>query len=367
MFSNHVISSFHNPHLNPEMVEMEEFHKPIIDFNKYIFEKGAEWNYVVGVPLNFAMDFTKSVSPNVALGITLGWNYLDGLYALGMGILQLCDKDNYRQAQTKAKGVLNIISGIQLFVFSYNPALTAALGLTGGAALAGPSFALAMACDLIAACIDFCNALKENDILGWMEERTKEYEYNRKRIETLKQEKGDSENKKLNEKLNALKEKNLSLKKDIDVRSKVYCESAIYSNLAKQDKINKLQNIFAASGYQEYNFNFAMLTKEDVETDSQIQNQLKKTLNSNTATMIFKVASFIGMTLLAISAFVACPYLLPIGLAIVGLVAAAYLIRNSHEIISTVKNHFGFFSQNNQAKEKSPSNENEEIVSPGPL
>ena len=121
------------------------------------------------------------------LGIALGWNYADSVYSITQGIRQILDEEDYRQTQNKIKGIVNIISGIEMFVFSYNPALTAALGLAGGAALASPAFALAMLCDLITATIDFYNAQKEVEFQGWLEERIKEINYLEKRIETLRE------------------------------------------------------------------------------------------------------------------------------------------------------------------------------------
>lgn len=91
------------------------------------------------------------------------WNYLDGACSVAVGLSQLLDEDDYRQGQLKVKGVLNILSGVQLFLLSYNPPLIAALGITGAPTiLAGASFALAMAVDLVCATMDYMNARTES-------------------------------------------------------------------------------------------------------------------------------------------------------------------------------------------------------------
>lgn len=348
-----------------EVLDTLEFKRsPIMCFYEYLGITAGEWNYFVFTGLNYVSTFTKAIPKPVGLGLTLGWNYLDGIYAMGLGAIQLLDEEDYRQTQNKVKGIVNIISGVQSFLFSYNPAVTAALGLAGGAALAAPSFALAMACDLVTAAIDCYNANKEVAFEGWLEERVQEFEYNENRIQKFENElmqlnEKKSKNKEdvsqinyLEIKIESLKEKNQTIENNIYARSRVYCHGLgqekipVNGNeenikLVRRDNVTRiLNNINATSNIHAFSDSARIInklnlkiTEEDKKIDANMQNELNTNLIKNKYNLALKIGSFVGMALLAGSAFVACPPLLFLGLGITTVVAVAYLNKNGDELL----------------------------------
>lgn len=333
----------------------------------HMLGSGAEWNYTVGVPLTIGQTITSICNPANAFdsaaactGLAVGWNYADGVLAIAAGVTQLMDKENYRQSQNKAKGLLNIISGIQLFAFSYNPALTAALGLTGGAALAAPSFALAMLCDLINASIDLYNAEVESTFEGWLEERYKELQYNNDRVAELKKQRtllqADSSSKRkrdfslfsnnsteqkiqeISETIERIEQSKIKpIKERIDVLTRVYIQDA-----GEDKKDEYKENVLAIR--KQYGITDALSDTPISQADRNdyrafIYKQEKAAIQAR-ITFALKVASFIGMSLLAVAAFTTCPPVLIVGLTITAVVATAYLIRNSKKIHAAVNEFF---------------------------
>jgi hypothetical protein len=341
-----------------ELIKLFELRKsPVLRFYEYLGTTGAEWNYAVGVPLNYAMAFSQAIPPAAGLGITLGWNYLDAVYAIGLGTLQLQDEEDYRQAQNKVKGLLNIVSGVQMFLLSYNPPVAALMGL-GGAALAAPSFALAMGCDLIIASIDFFNAHKEVKFEGWLEERAKEIAYDRARIEKFEtkiialEQKTDPrdklEIKYLKAKIGKLETKIAKNADDIYARSRVHCIDSRHDIVEESiENKRKIKNILLKYDFvkdeKELDKKLDETVKDsDHKTEKRIQTQLTKNYKQNKINLALKTASFVGMTLLAVSGFVACPPVLIAGLAITAIVAAIYIYRNSDKILNSLSK-FGLF------------------------
>lgn len=332
---------------------------------EHVLSSGAEWNYSAGVPLSIGQTITSYANPAnsfdgaaACTGLAVGWNYADGLLAIATGVTQLLDKENYRQSQNKAKGILNIISGIQLFAFSYNPALTTALGLTGGAALASPSFALAMFCDLINASIDLYNAEVESTFEGWLEERYKELKYNNERIEALEKQitllSTDAQNnqqfrlfpgKSNAEKISEIRETIARIKKtkiepimqQVDTYTRVYLQDA---GANKDEYTKSVMAIRARYGIKD-TINQLPVTDSDRNDYKAFMYQQEKAVIQARITLALKVASFIGMSLLAVAAFTTCPPVLFVGLAITAVVATAYIIRNSHKIHAGLKGLIG--------------------------
>ena len=326
---------------------------------QYVIDHGAEWNYIIGVPLNYVMAYTESIPVTAGSGITLGWNYLDAVYQLGLGIQQMTNQTDYRQTELKIKGALNILSGLQMMVFTYNPALTAALGLAGGAALAGPSFVFAMMCDVVTTLIDFCHAQKEVNIKRWFSERGKELAFYNKKITELNRKITDAKAAQrragfihsLEKQLDLFKNKKQIAQDELAKRARVYCYTNKYSTELYQHKQTFVLNAVTSAGYQDFNLD-AICKKPDSDEDIIVdgkyvdkdveaaetawdatkQKDLEKERNTMVFNLALRTASLIGMTILAVSAFVACPYLMPIGFAVVTLVATIYLIRNSKEI-----------------------------------
>jgi hypothetical protein len=285
------------------------------------------------------------LSPQMAgMVVPVLWGYLDGACAMVVGMEQLLNEDDYRQTQLKIKGMLNIFSGMQLFALSYNPALVAALGITGGpAALAGGAFALSTLVDVITTSIDYCNACKEQNIEGWFDERIKEYTFICKKITTLEKELEalqllpEEDNLFINDiqkELQALRLRQTCIKNDVQCRWKVN-QNTITS--ASKDELKK---VF------EQPLNMGEITAAERVRDHEIQSALNKSLVNAKTQLAIKVASFVGIALLAVATFAlvtTCPpQVVLLGLAITTVVAAAYLSnhqKNIRQQLDTLRHH----------------------------
>ncbi len=296
----------------------------------YFVRAGAEWNYAVGVPLNYVASFSKAIPKPASLGISLGWNYLDAIYCIAQGMEQLCDETDYRQTENKIKGVANILSGVQMFLLSYNPALTCVLGLSGGAALIAPSFALSMGFDLVTAVIDYQHAQKEVTFEGWKKEREKEINFYQSKIKKL--EKINSQDKKID----LLKKKKEKVEGQINLRA-----SFQNNNLTSlETEIKRIENMWDKNEDDRKKL-------ENLKQEKCIHEKLHENYQKQRTNLFVKTASFVGMTCLAVASCVSCPPLLMAGLAITVMVAAFYIYKNSDEIVATAKNGLqkaGFFS-----------------------
>ncbi|OGT47034.1 MAG: hypothetical protein A3E83_04105 [Gammaproteobacteria bacterium RIFCSPHIGHO2_12_FULL_41_20] len=320
----------------------------------YVVEYGTDWNYSIGTAINDAAAIPTVILPaQTTLGIALGWNYADSVYSITQGIRQILDEEDYRQTQNKIKGIVNIISGIEMFVFSYNPALTAALGLAGGAALASPAFALAMLCDLITATIDFYNAQKEVEFQGWLEERIKEINYLEKRIETLREkimrpssnEKTDFLNDSTLQTIDYLAKEKLRLidKRNqliavMQSRCRVYCHDTTVSTDEQTARATWVKQTLDGLTEKSISIDYqSKPTDIDTRINNHVQSQLTKQYQESRNNLAMKALSFVGMTLLAVGTFVACPPLLIVGLVVTSIVAAYYLYKNKERIAAKIK------------------------------
>ncbi|MBX3709687.1 MAG: hypothetical protein KIT56_06780 [Gammaproteobacteria bacterium] len=289
-------------------------------------------------------DIARSMSmPNsAALGITVGWNYIDAVAGIVCGINLIMDEEDYRQTQNKVKGVLSIIAGVQAFAFSYNPALGAAVGL-GAGAFAGPAFAFTALTDLVNASIDFYNASKELTIEGWLDERVKEINYKTERIQNLETELqklkvSGKDTQALEEKINTLKEQRTTLSNDFLARSRVYCNPQDQSLSAASRKTFVGRKMAHVTPYEGYEISTDALntppTRNDEIRDKEIQSKLNENYRQKRADVIMKGLSFTGMTLLAIAPFTgpAAPILYAAGLTITLFVAGSYLYKHREKI-----------------------------------
>jgi len=73
-------------------------------------------------------------------------------------------------------------------------------------------------------------------------------------------------------------------------------------------------------------------TAADKIKEKEIQNRLTQEYKEARMNLCFKALSFVGMILLAVSAFVTCPPLLITGLLVTSLVASYYLVTNCEKI-----------------------------------
>jgi flagellar motility protein MotE (MotC chaperone) len=330
------------------LFELQE--KPLIRFAQHFGLTGSQWNYVASVPVNYGIVFSEVIPDSAGIGLTLGWNYFDAIYAINVGLLQLQDEENYRQEQMKAKGLLGVISGLQILLLSYNPLISGALLLSGGAALAAPVFALHVATEVVACSIDFYNAYIENNFTGWLEERAKEIAYDQKRIDKFRLRlnkiyTGEKNAKPhevdyLKAKIKYLETKIKDMEATMDARSRVFCHSDEPEKKAENSKTvkNIVDKYMPPAHAAERNKQLqTAMSAEDRDTDKKIQQQLAENYRKSMFNLSLKTASFVGITLLAVSSFVVCPPVLFAGLAITAVVAAVYIYRNSEKIASWMK------------------------------
>ncbi|OGT35925.1 MAG: hypothetical protein A3F11_04045 [Gammaproteobacteria bacterium RIFCSPHIGHO2_12_FULL_37_14] len=345
-------------------------------------EVEPELNYIAGVTSgNVAMLPSVSFSPQANIAIPVGWNYLDGLCAIITGTNQLLDADDYHQSQNKFKGVLNILSGIQLFALSYTPGLVHVTGMAASATpLAGTSFAFAMLCDLINASIDFYHATKEIEFDGWLEEREKEVKYIRTRINTLRKKRAtlqdnmsttgnrildDADNKNaekvkkkinnLNDRIEKLVTQETTLLDEMQSRCRVHFHT---DNTTQQTK-NHILNIKNMASVTN------LPTSLDRDNENRIQSILNQRYQQNRVALLFKSLSFIGMTCLAIAPFILpiCPLasaiLFATGLITTNAVSLYYIYNNvprvKNNLISLKNSACHLFFKNREANLTSTS------------
>jgi hypothetical protein len=281
----------------------------------------AEVNYVAFTSIS-ALVLLGAVNPAlsfVSSDMPLIWNYIDGYCAIVTALDQLLDEDDYRQTQTKIKGLLNLISGLQLFAFTYNPHLVTALHLLGAPTLlAGLSFAVSMLFDAIIAAIDLYQVAKERDFDGWLEERCLEHAFIEKRLNEIA-----FENQILGDDIQDLVDENhkkmLLLQErrtEIEIMIHVRCEAHHHHYISPPG----LSMILGKSSIDNSkNFN-----------ESDIQQTLDKQYILARNTLVIKAMSFVGMSILALTVFgLANPAQLALaGIIVTGLVALCYLYRH---------------------------------------
>lgn len=346
-----------------ELVELFEFWRhPLIRFYRYLGTRGTEWNYTFGAPLSIytqiqtAFQVSTPISPAAGLGISVGWNYLDGICDINQGLFQLFDEEDYRQSQNKVKGVINIISGLQSFLLSYNPVLTAAIGLSGGAALAPAAFAIALFADVVIAAIDFHNANKESEFEGWLDECAKNIAYKQQRIKEFELKLkspcalGNNENRYITAKIKVLNSEIEKIWQDIYARSRVHC------NKTSREFIPILESHLTVTPEMKQQLT-GNLQPDDLKKDEEIQKRLTKNFNDNAFNLAFKAASFVGMALIALSPL--CPALLIVGLILTACVAAFYIYKHKIDISDTPQQlrQIGFFKSSELDKLGKKNNE----------
>lgn len=281
-------------------------------------ETKPELNYTAGmVAMDLAAAQAFHLTPLVNELTIVGWNYSDAICSLVVGTAYLLDNESYNQTQIKAKGVINIFSGLQLFFFTYQRHLIqwGTHALTGMTAFAAPAFALAMFCDMVCAIIDFCKAYKELSYEGWKDERQTELKFLNKKIdyykakETLNGQLSKSDQKKL--------DKFIKCREEVEIQMD-NCESS-----HTPTKMN------------------ALMKRE---------RQVEATFDKARLNLILKTASFVGMSILAVASFVSCPPLTIVGMVICSLVAAGYIYKHASTIAEIAQKFFTTHPQSNQSE-----------------
>lgn len=311
--------------------------------------------------------------PNMAsLGISVGFNYLDGLINIISGVTLIMDEEDCHVTQNKTKGIAQIIAGALALAVSYNPALEAAVGL-GAGAFAGPAFAFMTLVDLINSSVDFYDASKKVSMEGWLDEQVKEINYIDKRIEKLHHKLSELNNKhykhddkrehlvdKLNKKINELNKKKNTLTNEFNLRSKIYCYGENENPLSElNNKEYNRRNTFVNSKLKQIKNNQSARLADFKETPTRIMKDNKVYSNANLkptllerersneiqmrliedykekrANLILKTLSFIGATLFAIAPFSgpAAPALYASGLIITLFVTGYYIYKHRAKI-----------------------------------
>ncbi len=307
---------------------------------------------VVSYPIGVTLTNIQTIEPlklpfagNMAFAMV--WNYFDGACSLLNGMDLLFDETDYRKIKY-LKAALNILSGMQSFIFTYNPPLAAAAGISV-LSLAGPVFAFSMLCDLINSAIDFYYPAKELKFKGWLNERIKEVNYLSKRMlkrhvqifEIETSDKADTEKYKtkivkIQNKINTFVERRNLLLQDIAVRSRVYLDRFCEG---KSHALPEIDQKTTCLKFSIYDGNITLdingpPSKEDILRNAEIEKQLRKNFKKHRLDLIMKGLSFSGMVLLAVSPFVgpAAPFLAIPGLVIVTCVAGYYIYVHWDEI-----------------------------------
>jgi hypothetical protein len=298
----------------------------------YLGEHGAELNYMLGTSITDLTNLKNGIryielSDLTKTVIIVGWNYLDAAYDFMFALSLLTNKDNYRARQNTIKGIINIVGGIELFVFSYNPPLTNTLGLADPTALAGISFALAMFCDLVAASIDFHSLKQETLFQSWLLEKIKEYQF------TLLH--------------------NMDNKKCVkDIRAR--CRAYVNGDPAKATLIIQLMGkALAKEPNSEAQLELLtkklnVVTSQQQERDQNIQEHLDQAYKANRTFLAMKTLSAVGMTLLAVVGFLDnatddYPIVFATGLAVTTFVGSYYCITNAERLTNTVSSCYHQF------------------------
>lgn len=219
-----------------------------------------------------------------------------------------------------------------MLVFSDNYGLTdfGSAALAGATTLASPAFAFAMLCDLINLSIDLYYAAKEAEFEGWLEERLLEARHLEKRFEEEK----DAEKKA------EILEKKLELERNIVARCRVYHEYGYdgCKNTTKDSRVVAIKNIFEHAKFNLKVELFKKPTADDEKINAEIQGKLDEKLDECLTNWSFKFLSFAGMTLLAVSSFVACPPLVIIGTVLVTAVSIYYALKHFRKLVEPEKN-----------------------------
>jgi len=264
------------------------------------------------------------LSSGASTGITLGWNYLDGLFDFFLAAKHFHDIKDYRRTQHKTQGILSVLCGVQLFVLSYNPLVTTYVGLDSETSLAASSFALAALLDLCVAILEFYNVKKEMEFQGWLDTQVKKLVY------TIHHEHQQDE-----------------LIRDIHSCATDYI--ATYPNRLAQVKNTLTNNLpLDHPGVNHMINNLDVPTEAQTERSRQVQLQLNQTYKANRTNLTLKAASFVGMTLLAITRFLddtssSANVTLVMGLALSTYVAAAYLAYNSDRLMNNIGHYSNRF------------------------
>lgn len=301
----------------------------------YLADHGAELDYIIGTFFNSLTASFKTnisvleLSEDATLAIAVVWNYLDALYDFMLAAKQWYDTRTYRHMQSKTQAILNIVSGVQLLSFSYNPLLTEQLGLKNNAALATTSFAFSALFDFFVAGLEFYNTKKEMEFKGWLKEKIKQL------LHTIKQGHDHTE-----------------LLKDMHARASEHAQQ----NADRQQKLTQMFNQTLPVDHPSRQHLINRLNEhsgEHSERSRMIQLQLKQAHKDSRTNLCLKAASFLGMTLLAVVSFLDAnednpAIALVLGLGLTTYVAAAYLTYNGERFMNLLGNcSYRLFARNN--------------------
>jgi hypothetical protein len=318
----------------------DDFKEDVRDLKKEIraengnkLDTAQELTFAVGTGFIDALR-AERVTPALVIGIgAVLWNYLDAVAAIQRGFDLLDNEDNYHQTENKIKGTLSILAGVQLLLLSYNPAT--------GLVLAAPSFALSVGIDLVCTVIDYISASRE------VTEQRKELN----NTLTVKNPSINSTpeacNKKLAERILKIQQRQKTICSDIMARTRV----RFAENRVSMEFFQEIEKKYKLPG--------AVTTtlEEDGKRDREIQKEVVAKQSKHLVDMVVRTASFVGLTLLAATAFVACPPMLAVGLTLVSMVAIYNIWKHWPQIANTAtaaavtvsKNVNAFF--NNAVKE----------------
>ena len=301
-------------------------------FYLYLSEHGPEFNYIAGTLITDLTNLKDSpryfqLSQPARIGIIVGWNYLDAVFDFLYAVSLFTNNTDYRHWSNKIKGIINILEGIELFLLSYNLPLNQALGLKEATSLAGISFVLAMVGDFVMASIDFHYVFKETQLMGWLIEKVKEYQF--AQIHSLD---------------------TTQLVKDIRARCKTY----VAGDVVKANTITQLLQHLLADDMEKgaplelFIDKLVLVSNKHKDRDKCIQENMDQACKLNRTFLMMKTLSTAGMTLLAVAGFLdnatdEYSSTFATGLIITSVVGSYYFISNAERLTDTVGHAYNRF------------------------
>lgn len=321
-----------------------------------VAEVKPELNYVAGMVVNGVANprslFDECVSAasvfaapqTVQMVSNIAWSYSDGVCALMVGIMQLRDNDNYRFKTTVAKGIVNIVNGLQMLLLTNNYNLFHyGMGiLMSSSALSPPVFVFACFCEVINKTVDLCHAVKELSIQHWLDERLTELEFFNKKLKKLQAQLGGLEKDSSAyckqqariEKLFAEKERVMM---DLESRCRYYCNTEPAEAVVIRDKLTQhFPREVVRTFIKSWSSLSAEQRQQDIDKNTVIERQLKERFKQARLDLMVHTISLVGMTLAAVAAF-SFPPVAVAATIICTVVAAYFFLHNTHKVVKKVK------------------------------
>lgn len=288
----------------------------------------AEMPDVFDAPLTLTLE--TAINPGVFSGVSTeglplpletidGISLLSALCSITSGIMQLCNDEPHYLNTERAKGLISIISGIQLLVFvdSFGLYHHSIALLSDTISMAAPAFIIASACEVLIAAIDCYHAYRESLFADWVVLQMEQVD-----CITNTLERNTTSHKELTSRRNQLL---------FDIRANFLLQM---EKLNPEEKIASMNQIQSFSLRHQLDLTTPLATEERLRA-RKINKRLTKAYTESKINLAARGIGLVGVSLLAISTFIVCPPLQLAG-AIICISAAIYTL--SRLIARTVEN-----------------------------